>query len=106
MLAGMQLRRLSSSAVVQTLLTSSCAGMVPAPGRFSCVCIRCPNAEELKASQGQGLVAAMAEVPAPFFQEGFDIDQAALWEEVVQVGWGCSRQGVPEAVEALRQVVD
>ena len=54
------------------------------------MCIRCPNAEELKASQGQGLVAAMAEVPAPFFQEGFDIDQAALWEEVVQVGWGCS----------------
>lgn len=64
--------------------------MVPAPGHFTCTCVRCANAEELKASQGQGLVAAMAEVPAPFFQEGFDIDQAALWEQVVQVGWGCS----------------
>lgn len=44
------------------------------------------HAEELKACQGQGLVAAMQEVPAPFFQETFDLDQADLWETLVQVG--------------------
>lgn len=43
-------------------------------------------ADELRASQGQGLVAAMREVPAEFFQEGFDLDQQRLWEELVQVG--------------------
>jgi len=26
-------------------------------------------------------------LPALFCQRGFEIDQAALWEEVVQVGW-------------------
>ncbi len=72
-LAAMQCRM--SCSVPSTRL----AATAPCPA----LCI----AEELKASQGQGLVAAMAEVPAPFFQEGFDIDQAALWEEVVQVGW-------------------
>ena len=42
-------------------------------------------AEELRASQGQGLVAAMRGVPAPFFQEAFEVDQRQLWEELVQV---------------------
>ena len=40
------------------------------------------RAEELVASQGQGLVAAMREVPSQFFQEGFSLDRAELWEEV------------------------
>jgi hypothetical protein len=31
-------------------------------------------------------VAAMREVPAPFFQEAFNLDQRQLWEELVQVG--------------------
>lgn len=41
-------------------------------------------------TQGQGLVKAMQEVPAPFFQESFDLDQRQLWEELIQVG-GCSQ---------------
>ena len=36
---------------------------------------------------GQGLVAAMRCVPPPFFQEAFSLDQAPLWEQLVQVRW-------------------
>jgi hypothetical protein len=49
---------------------------------FAAVLCAVPCADELRASQGQGLVAAM---PAPFFQESFDVDQQQLWEELVQV---------------------
>ena len=47
----------------------------------------------MAASQGQGLVLAMREVPAPFFQEGFSLDQPDLWE--VRRGWAgrCLAQG-------------
>ncbi len=42
-------------------------------------------ADKLHVSQGQGLVEAMQQVPAPFFQEVFDLDQRQLWEGLVEV---------------------
>ncbi|PSC74274.1 vacuolar sorting-associated chloroplastic [Micractinium conductrix] len=59
--------------------------------------------EELRASQGQGLVTAMREVPAAFFQEAFDLDQKQLWEEVVQVGSEDARQ---ESLDRLSGYLD
>ncbi|KAL4854749.1 Histidinol-phosphate aminotransferase 2 [Chlorella vulgaris] len=64
------------------------------------------NPDELRASQGQGLVAAMRDVPAPFFQESFDVDQQQLWEEVVQVDSEGVRQQSLERLSGYLEVVE
>ncbi|KAL4452640.1 hypothetical protein ABPG75_008302 [Micractinium tetrahymenae] len=62
--------------------------------------------EEMRASQGQGLVAAMREVPAAFFQEGFDLDQRQLWEELLQVDSEQARQASLERLSGYLDIVE
>lgn len=57
-----------------------------------------PLAEEARASQGQGLVAALREVPAVFFQEGFELDRPEVWGLVGEVE---SDEGRQEALDKL-----
>lgn len=45
----------------------------------------CSLPEELEACQGQGLVAALKEVPAFFFSDSFDFDSADLWKDMPSV---------------------
>jgi hypothetical protein len=71
---------------------------------FAAVLCAVPCADELRASQGQGLVAAMRDVPAPFFQESFDVDQQQLWEEVVQVSERAFAAAVATAANDARAV--
>jgi hypothetical protein len=47
---------------------------------------------ELESSRGQGLVQAMQEVPAIFFDEGFDLDSQELWNYLGDVHAEESRQ--------------
>lgn len=42
-------------------------------------------AEELEGFRGQGLVAALKEVPAHFFSDAFDFDSKDLWTEMPSV---------------------
>lgn len=54
--------------------------------------------EELAASQGQGLVAALAEVPQEFFQENIDADRSMLWSALGDV---TSEEPRQEALDRL-----
>ena len=42
-------------------------------------------AEELEGFRGQGLVAALKEVPPHFFSDAFDFDSKELWTEMPSV---------------------
>lgn len=55
-------------------------------------------AEELRSSQGQGLVAALREVPAVFFQESFELDRPEVWGLLGDVE---SDEGRQEAMDKL-----
>jgi hypothetical protein len=39
--------------------------------------------EDMQAKQGQGLLQAMTEVPALFFQTAFDLDNPELWDSIL-----------------------
>ncbi|GAB4818839.1 hypothetical protein N2152v2_005885 [Parachlorella kessleri] len=61
------------------------------------------TSDELKSSQGQGLVAALREVPAVFFQESFELDRPEVWGLLGDVQ---SDEGRQEALEKLGHYLD